>query len=314
MPLRSWRAPSAATTSCGSSTGVLGVGSRASKTFCRTRWSRDASAKTTRTRPACSPKPTPASAPSSRSSMQNFDPLVTTDWLADHLQDDNVRVVDIRGYVKKTDLGEGRQKAEYLGARDEYDDAHVPGAVYADWTSDITDPEDPVSAQVAPSNRFAEAMGSLGIGDDTHVVIYDHAGGQFATRLWWALTYYGHDRVFVLDGGWKKWTAEDRPTTSEVPEPGRAACPRSRAPVGGRRRGRCSLRASAAAPSSSTPATRASTPAPWRAARGERAAFPGLGTCTPTASSIPRAGPSVPTRSWLGCWGRPACPRKRTRP
>ena len=62
-------------------------------------------------------------------------------------------------------------------------------------------------------------MGSLGIGDDTHVVVYDNAGSQFATRLWWALTYYGHDRVSVLDGGWKKWTAEDRLTTAEVPAP-----------------------------------------------------------------------------------------------
>jgi thiosulfate/3-mercaptopyruvate sulfurtransferase len=152
--------------------------------------------------------------------MEKFDPLVTTDWLTNHLEDRNVRVVDIRGYVKKTDLGEGRQKAEYLAASEEYDEAHVPGAVYVDWTRDITDPDDPVPAQVAPPNRFAEAMGSLGIGDGTHVVVYDHAGGQFATRLWWALTYYGHDAVSVLDGGWAKWTAEGRPTTTRVPEPG----------------------------------------------------------------------------------------------
>src|SRR5215207_1758951 len=148
-----------------------------------------------------------------------MDPLVTTDWLAAHLDDEKVRVVDIRGYVDKTDLGGGRQKAEYLAAREEYDEAHIPGAVYVDWTSDITDPDDPVPAQIAPPARFADRMSSLGIGDDTQVVVYDHAGGQFATRLWWALTYYGHDQVFVLDGGWKKWTAEDRPTTAEVPEP-----------------------------------------------------------------------------------------------
>jgi thiosulfate/3-mercaptopyruvate sulfurtransferase len=149
--------------------------------------------------------------------MQNKDPLVTTDWLAAHLEDEDLRVVDIRGYVEKTDLGEGRQKAEYLAAREEYDEAHIPGAAYVDWTSDITDPDDPVSVQIAPPERFAGAMGSLGIGDDTSVVIYDHAGGQFATRLWWALTYYGHDEVFVLDGGWGKWTAEGRPTTDEIP-------------------------------------------------------------------------------------------------
>jgi thiosulfate/3-mercaptopyruvate sulfurtransferase len=149
--------------------------------------------------------------------MQNKDPLVTTDWLAAHLEDEDLRVVDIRGYVEKTDLGEGRQKAEYLAAREEYDEAHIPGAAYVDWTSDITDPDAPVSVQIAPPERFAGAMGSLGIGDDTSVVIYDHAGGQFATRLWWALTYYGHDEVFVLDGGWGKWTAEGRPTTDEIP-------------------------------------------------------------------------------------------------
>jgi thiosulfate/3-mercaptopyruvate sulfurtransferase len=150
--------------------------------------------------------------------MESFDPLVTTDWLAEHLNDPEVRIVDIRGYVRKSDLGEGRQRADYLAARDEYNEAHLPGAVYVDWTRDITDPDDPVSVQIAPPERFAGLMGSLGIGDGTHVVVYDHAGGQFATRLWWATTYYGHDRVSVLDGGWKKWTAEGRPTTSEVPE------------------------------------------------------------------------------------------------
>jgi len=151
--------------------------------------------------------------------LENFDPLASTAWLAEHLDEPDIRVVDIRGYVKKHDLGDGRQRAEYLPALEEYEEAHVPGAVYVDWTSDITDPDNPVPAQVAPLQRFAELMGNLGIGDDTHVVVYDHAGGQFATRLWWALTYYGHDRASVLNGGWKKWTAEDRPITAEVPNP-----------------------------------------------------------------------------------------------
>ncbi len=145
------------------------------------------------------------------------DPLVTTAWLEEHLDDPALGVVDIRGYVKKRDVGGGHQEAEYLAARDEYDEAHIPKAVYVDWTRDITDPEDPVPVQIAQPGRFAELMSSLGIGDPTHVVVYDHAGGQFATRLWWALTYYGHEGVSVLDGGWKKWTAEGRPTTSEVP-------------------------------------------------------------------------------------------------
>jgi thiosulfate/3-mercaptopyruvate sulfurtransferase len=155
--------------------------------------------------------------------VQNFDTLVQTGWLAEHLEDPDLRVVDIRGYVKKRDLGNGRQEAEYLAARDGYDEAHIPGAVYIDWTRDITDPDEPVPVQVASPHRFAELMDSLGIGDNTHVVVYDHVGGQFATRLWWALMYYGHDLVSVLDGGWRKWIAENRPTTTEVPTPEPAA-------------------------------------------------------------------------------------------
>jgi len=162
--------------------------------------------------------------------VQDFDSLAQTGWLQDHLEDPGLRVVDIRGYVRKTDIGGGRQRAEYLPARGEYDESHVPGAVFVDWTRDITDPDDPVPAQIAPPDRFAGLMGSLGIGDDTHVVVCDHAGGQFATRLWWALMYYGHDRVSVLDGGWKKWTAEDRPATAKTPLPSPARfTPRPRA-------------------------------------------------------------------------------------
>src|SRR5262245_52242045 len=139
------------------------------------------------------------------------DPLVSTDWLAEHLHDANLRVVDIRGYVVTEPVEPGVERATYRGALDEYLAAHIPGAVDVDWTLDIVDPDDPVPAQVAPLERFAEAMRQRGIGDDTFVVAVDHGGGQFATRLWWALTYYGHDAAGVLDGGWKRWLAEGRP-------------------------------------------------------------------------------------------------------
>ncbi len=145
--------------------------------------------------------------------------LVGAAWLAEHLDHPAIRVVDIRGYVKTTDLGGGKQQALYTGARDEYEAGHIPGAVFVDWTTDITDPDDPVPAQVAPPERFAALMGRLGIGDDTYVVIYDHKGMQFATRLWWALGLYGHDRAAVLDGGWNKWTAEGRSVSADAPAP-----------------------------------------------------------------------------------------------
>ena len=145
------------------------------------------------------------------------DSLVDGDWLAAHLGLPGLRVVDIRGYVRTTDLGEGRQRAEYLGARNEYGAGHIPGATYVDWTVEIVDPDDPVPAQIAPPDRFARAMGEHGIGPDSVVVAYDQTGGHFATRLWWALRHYGHDRVAVLDGGWNAWAAAGRPVTTDRP-------------------------------------------------------------------------------------------------
>jgi thiosulfate/3-mercaptopyruvate sulfurtransferase len=143
--------------------------------------------------------------------------LVNAEWLAAHLDDPHLRVIDIRGYVKTTDLGDGRQRAEYLGASDEYAGAHIPGAIFVNWTTDITDPQHPVKAQLAPPERFARAMGERGVGSDTDVVIVDHSGGHFATRLWWALKYYGHDRAAVLDGGFHRWQALGLPLTGEAP-------------------------------------------------------------------------------------------------
>ena len=131
-----------------------------------------------------------------------------------------MRVVDIRGYVKTVDAGtgDGKQISTYVGARDEYDLSHIPGAVFVDWTADITDPDDPVPAQIASPERFAAAMEALGVGDETDVVVVDHTGGHFATRLWWALKYYGHPAVAILDGGMTKWLKEDRPVTDEAPQ------------------------------------------------------------------------------------------------
>lgn len=147
------------------------------------------------------------------------DDLVSTAWLATHIDNQNVRVVDIRGYVRTTDLGEGRQGAEYAGARDEYDAGHIPGAVYVDWTTDITDPGSPIKAQIASAERFGAAMGERGIGNETDVVVVDHIGGHFATRLWWALRFYGHDQVAVLDGGQSRWEAEGRSIERSIPHP-----------------------------------------------------------------------------------------------
>src|SRR5665811_2351775 len=91
------------------------------------------------------------------------DSLVTAEWLADHLSDENIRVVDIRGYVHTEDLGGGRQRATYSGALDEYLESHIPGSVFVDWTSDITDPNADVKAQIAPPDLFRQRMEAIGL-------------------------------------------------------------------------------------------------------------------------------------------------------
>lgn len=144
--------------------------------------------------------------------------LVHPEWLAERLSHPGLQIVDIRGYVKTENLGEGLQHAAYISARDEYDREHIPGSVFIDWTTDIVDPDQDVKAQLAPADQFTQAMSRRGIGDETDVVVVDHTGGHFATRLWWALKYYGHDRVAVLDGGFNRWKALGLPLTDAVPD------------------------------------------------------------------------------------------------
>jgi thiosulfate/3-mercaptopyruvate sulfurtransferase len=138
--------------------------------------------------------------------------LVSTAWLAEHLHDANLRIVDIRGHV----LPASHPLPHYFNHRDDYLKAHIPGAVFVDWVHEITDPDDPRHAQIAKPERYGAAMRRLGIARDTFVVAYDDAAGMFAARLWWSLNYYGHSNVAVLDGGWNKWTAEGRPTTADI--------------------------------------------------------------------------------------------------
>ncbi len=140
--------------------------------------------------------------------------VVSTDWLAARLRgprDADLRVVDVRGKV----LPPG-SKPRYLAKHRDYEASHIPGAVFVDWTRDIIDPDDPVPMQVAGPSAFAEKMTELGIGNGTLVVAYDDYDHIFAGRLAWALRYYGHDAVRILDGGWSRWVAEGRPTSSSA--------------------------------------------------------------------------------------------------
>jgi thiosulfate/3-mercaptopyruvate sulfurtransferase len=132
---------------------------------------------------------------------------VSSEWLADRLGAANLRILDVRGEVG------GQPPAK----RADYDEVHIPGAVFADWTADFVDLDDPRPIQLASPEAFRTCAERLGIGDDDVVVTYDDYFDIFAGRMWWAMRAYGHDAVRVLDGGWRTWRAEARATTAATP-------------------------------------------------------------------------------------------------
>ena len=134
--------------------------------------------------------------------------LVETDWLEEHLNDADIRIVDCDQY-------------------DLYSRAHVTNAVGTPEHNFIKNPDyanDPTgNPLVASAEDFARLMGRMGIGNDTTVVAYDSGGGTRAARLWWVLNYYGHTKAKMLNGGWKKWHDEGRPTSTDALRPAEAS-------------------------------------------------------------------------------------------
>ena len=143
-------------------------------------------------------------------------PLVSTQWLADHLGTDDLVVVDAS--VLRSELPNGR--LGYVGGHETYIiDGHLPGAVFADLIEEFSDPEGSFSFPRPDAGRFAAAAGALGIGPGKRVIVYDRVFGQWAARFWWLLRSFGFDDAAVLDGGWTRWTTEGRPTDVGHVEP-----------------------------------------------------------------------------------------------
>jgi thiosulfate/3-mercaptopyruvate sulfurtransferase len=132
------------------------------------------------------------------------DALVSTDWVAEHLDDPKVRIVESDEDVLL------------------YDTGHVPGAVKIDWHADLNDP---LTRDYLDADRFAELMSSKGITPDTTVVFYGDKNNWWAAYALWVFQLFGHTKVKVMDGGRKKWEDEGRPFTTEVPSYGRTEYP-----------------------------------------------------------------------------------------
>src|SRR5690606_34261538 len=99
--------------------------------------------------------------------------------------------------------------------RAQYDQGHIPGAVFADLIDDLSDPDSPLRFTLPSAERFAAAMGTLGVGEGTRAVLYSTDSPQWATRLWWMLRAFGFDDAAVLNGGFGKWKREGRPVSTE---------------------------------------------------------------------------------------------------
>jgi thiosulfate/3-mercaptopyruvate sulfurtransferase len=135
-------------------------------------------------------------------------PLVSAQWVADHLGADDLVVVD----ASVVSFTQPNGKPGSLSGHEQYiAEGHVPGAVFADLVEEFSDPEGRYPFTRPDAARFAAAAGALGIGPATTVVVYDTALGQWAARFWWLLRAFGHDAAAVLDGGLTAWSTDGRP-------------------------------------------------------------------------------------------------------
>ena len=153
--------------------------------------------------------------------------LVATDWLAQHLDDPAVRVLECT--VNLVSDSAERSGFRVESGRAAWAAGHIPGAGFADLPTELSDRASSLRFMMPPAAQFAEAMSRHGVGDGVRVVLYDRAVNMWAARVWWMLRAFGFDRAAVLDGGWKKWTVEGRPVSTDAgARPARTFTPRSR--------------------------------------------------------------------------------------
>jgi thiosulfate/3-mercaptopyruvate sulfurtransferase len=148
--------------------------------------------------------------PSTTDLDTTMDTLVTTEWLSQHLDDPDLVVLDCTVRVEMDEEG-----VRVVNGRAGYESGHIPSAGFADLLEDLSD-VGPGKNGLPTPEHFCAAMGALGVGDDSRVVLYDGNHSVWAARVWWMLRWVGFDRAAVLDGGLETWTAEGRPLSTEA--------------------------------------------------------------------------------------------------
>jgi thiosulfate/3-mercaptopyruvate sulfurtransferase len=161
---------------------------------------------------ACSPANSPND--STNNAVQDMDALVTTQWLSEHLDDPDLVVLDCTVLIEQDEKGGIRS----VSGRDKYEAGHIPGAGFADLMGDLSAVDNNFTFIMPTPEQFSEAMGALGVGNNSRVVLYTANIPDWAARVWWMLRWVGFDQVALLDGGLDKWVAEDRPLSTEPAE------------------------------------------------------------------------------------------------
>lgn len=142
-----------------------------------------------------------------------MDTLVEADWLLHQLDDPALRILECS--VAFEDAADGT--ISFYSGRGDWQKSHIPGSAFADLLGDLSDSESELQFMLPSAERFAHAMGALGVGQGTRVVLYDRTWNMWATRLWWMLRAYGFDDAAVLNGGFTAWRALDAPVSSAPP-------------------------------------------------------------------------------------------------
>jgi len=146
--------------------------------------------------------------------------LVDTIWLAAHLEDADLRILDSTTTVVR----ESGRPDQVIAERATFEDGHIPGAQFVDLQADLSDHHSPLHFTAPAAADFARAIERFGIGEGTRVVVYSTGNVWWATRVWWLLRLFGFDAAAILDGGWKAWSDERRPIEAGpggIREPGR---------------------------------------------------------------------------------------------
>ncbi len=139
--------------------------------------------------------------------------LVETEWLAKHLDDPGVRVLECTVFLHPADVPGG---VRVESGRAKWAEGHIPNAGFVDLQDELSDRTSTLRFMMPPAAQFAEAMGRAGVGAGVRVILYDRAVNMWAARVWWMLRAFGFDEAAVLNGGFKKWTVEGRPVATDA--------------------------------------------------------------------------------------------------